>query len=195
MALPTYTIRPALRCLRKACLSGSRTLAPSQSLKTTALRQDEAIIESTNDASTPPPPPLPPSQYLDPELVSTVRQERKLFKTLGLQPIGSRRRRAALKGSDNVPFEQMPYQCFQEARKVLLADREIKLAQIVEMRKRIARWQNTPAAECGGEVAKKGKLVRMQKHLEDLKVLADINDPMIKKRFEDGMGNYQDLKL
>ena len=195
MALPTYTIRPALRCLRKACLSGSRPLAPSQSFKTTALRQDEAIIESTTDTSTPPPPPLPPSQYLDPELVSTPRQERKLFKTLGLQPIGSRRRRAALKGSDNIPFEQMPYQCFQEARKVLLADREIKLAQIAEMRKRIARWQNTPAAECGGEVAKKGKLVRMQKHLEDLKVFADINDPMIKKRFEDGMGNCQDPKL
>ena len=195
MALPTYTIRPALRCLRKACLSGLRPLAPSQSFKTTALRQDEAIIESTTNTSTPPPPPLPPSQYLNPELVSTLRQERKLFKTLGLQPIGSRRRRAALKGSDNVPFEQMPYQCFQEARKVLLADREIKLAQIAEMRKRIARWQNTPAAECGGEVAKKGKLVRMQKHLEDLKVLADINDPMIKKRFEDGMGNYQDPKV
>ena len=188
MALPTYTIRPALRCLRKAYPLGPGPLASSHSFKTTASRQDEAIIESTTNASTPPPPPIP-SQYLDPETVSTPRQERKLFKTLGLQPIGSRRRRAALKGSDDVPFEQMPYQCFQEARKVLLADREIKLAQIAEMRKRIARWQNTPAAECGGEVAKKGKLVRMQKHLEDLKVLADINDPMIKKRFEDGMGN------
>ena len=192
MALPTYTIRPALRCLRKAYQLGSGPLAASHSLKTTASRQNEAIIESTTDATIPPPPPPIPSQYLDPETVSTPRQERKLFKTLGLQPIGSRRRRAALKGSDNVPFEQMPYQCFQEARKVLLADREIKLAQIAEMRKRIARWQNTPAAECGGEVAKKGKLVRMQKHLEDLKVLADINDPMIKKRFEDGMGNYFD---
>ena len=191
MALPTYTIRPALRCLRKAYQLGPGPLSSSHSFKTTASRRDEAIIESTIGASTPPPPPPPPpSQYLDPETVSTPRQERKLFKTLGLQPIGSRRRRAALKGSDNVPFEQMPYQCFQEARKVLLADREIKLAQIAEMRKRIARWQNTPAAECGGEVAKKGKLVRMQKYLEDLKVLADINDPMIKKRFEDGMGNY-----
>ena len=85
----------------------------------------------------------------------------------------------------------MPYQCFQEARKVLQEDREIKLGQIAEMRRRIARWQNTPTAECGGEVAKKGKLLRMHKHLEELKILADINDPMIKKRFEDGMGNYQ----
>lgn len=195
MALPTYTIRPALRCLRKVYHLGPGPLSSCHSFKTTVLRQDEAIIQSTANASTPPPPPPIPSQYLDPETVSTPRQERKLFKTLGLQPLGSRRRRAALKGSDNVPFEQMPYQCFQEARKVLLADREIKLAQIAEMRKRIARWQNTPAAECGGEVSKKGKLVRMQKHLEDLKVLADINDPMIKKRFEDGMGNYRDTML
>ena len=191
MALPTYAIRPALRCLRKAYHLGPGSLSSSHSFKTTALRRDEAIIESTIGASTPPPPPPPPSQYLDPELVSNPRQERKLFRTLGLLPVGSRRRRAALKGSDNVPFEQMPYQCFQEARKVLQADREIKLAQIAEMRRRIARWQNTPTAECGGEVSKKGKLLRMHKHLEELKVLADINDPMIKKRFEDGMGNYR----
>ncbi|KAK4696035.1 large subunit ribosomal protein L35, partial [Lecanoromycetidae sp. Uapishka_2] len=57
------------------------------------------------------------------------------------------------------------------------------------MRKRIAHWQNVPAADCGGEFAKKGKLVRMHKHLEELKILADINDPVIKKRFEDGEGD------
>ena len=82
----------------------------------------------------------------------------------------------------------MPYQCFQEARKVLQEDRESKLTQIAEMRKRIAHWQNVPAADCGGEYAKKGKLVRMHKYLEELKILADINDPLIKKRFEDGEG-------
>lgn len=56
------------------------------------------------------------------------------------------------------------------------------------MRKRIAFWQNIPASDLGGEYAKKGKLVGMQKHLEELKILADVNDPVIKKRFEDGMG-------
>ena len=56
------------------------------------------------------------------------------------------------------------------------------------MRKRLAFWQNVPASDLGGEYAKKGKLVRMQKHLEELKILADVNDPVIKKRFEDGMG-------
>jgi large subunit ribosomal protein L35 len=105
-------------------------------------------------------------------------------------PVGSRRRRAAIQSSDNVPFEQMPYQCFQEARKILQEDREAKLTQIAEMRKRIAHWQNVSAADCGGEFAKKGRLVRMQKHLEELKILADINDPLVKKRFEDGQGMW-----
>ena len=90
--------------------------------------------------------------------------------------------------NDNIPFEQMPYQCFQEARKVLAEDREEKLAQIAQMRKRISHWQNIPGGDQGGEAAKKGKLIGMQKHLEELKILADVNDPVIKKRFEDGMG-------
>ena len=82
----------------------------------------------------------------------------------------------------------MPYQCFQEARAILAEDRERKMAEIAEMRKRIAQSQNVPASDLGGEYAKKGKLVRMHKYLEELKILADINDPVIKKRFEDGMG-------
>ena len=75
---------------------------------------------------------------------------------------------------------------------MLQEDRESKLAQIAEMRKRIAHWQNVPAADCGGEYAKKGKLVGMHKYLEELKILADINDPLIKKRFEDGEGKQDD---
>ncbi|KAG8530409.1 uncharacterized protein KY384_004911 [Bacidia gigantensis] len=82
----------------------------------------------------------------------------------------------------------MPYQCFQEARKVLAADREEKLVQIAEQRRRIAKWQAAPAQTQREEGSKKGRLVAMQKHLEDLKILADINDPVIRKRFEDGMG-------
>ena len=71
---------------------------------------------------------------------------------------------------------------------MLAEDRSRKLLEIAEMRKRIAFWQNVPASDLGGEYAKKGKLVRMQKFLENLKILADVNDPVIKKRFEDGMG-------
>ena len=44
------------------------------------------------------------------------------------------------------------------------------------------------AATMGGEATKKGKLKAMEKYFEELKVLADINDPVIKKRFEDGLG-------
>lgn len=71
---------------------------------------------------------------------------------------------------------------------MLAEDRSRKLEAIAEMRKRIAFWQEVPASDLGGEFAKKGKLVGMHKHLEGLKILADVNDPVIKKRFEDGMG-------
>lgn len=129
-------------------------------------------------------PPFP----LDPEKVHTRHQERFLRKKTGAQPIGSRRRRAVLAEGSSIPFEQLPYQCFQEARKVLAADREEKLKQIAEMRRRLEKWQNVPAEEQGGEFAKVGRLRSVSKELERLKILADINDPVIKKRFEDGMG-------
>jgi len=93
-----------------------------------------------------------------------------------------------LRTTTNIPFEQLPYQCFQEARQILLSDREEKLELIEEERKRIARLEARNAAECGGEVVKRAKLIAMRKYLEHLKIMADINDPMIKKRFEDGDG-------
>lgn len=101
-------------------------------------------------------------------------------------PIGSRRRRAALQNSNNIPFEQLPYQCFQEARKILQADREEKLKQITIERWRIEKAQ--AAFNANPDAKLKGRLLSMQKYLEELKILADINDPMIKKRFEDGEG-------
>lgn len=107
----------------------------------------------------------------------------------GILPIGSRRRRAAIKTSENLPFEQLPYQCFQEARKVLQADREEKLQLIQSERAKIARLsEQDPATIKGGETQKAIRLDSMRRYLEELKVLADINDPLIKKRFEDGEG-------
>ena len=83
----------------------------------------------------------------------------------------------------------MPYQCFQEARKLLAADRADKLVRIAEQRRRIGVAEARPVEQYAtGEHAKKGKLVAMQQQLEKLKVWADINDPRIKKRFEDGEG-------
>lgn len=107
----------------------------------------------------------------------------------GILPVGSRRRRAAVKSSDNVPFEQLPYQCFQEARKVLQVDREEKLQQIATQRLRISNLQaQDPATINGGQAVKDRRLDSMRRYMERLKILADINDPMIKKRFEDGEG-------
>lgn len=107
----------------------------------------------------------------------------------GVMPIGSRRRRAAIKSSDNIPFEQLPYQCFQEALKVLRADRDEKLELIKKERLRISNLQAQDVSMIkGGEVQKETRLESMRRHLEYLKIQADINDPLIKKRFEDGEG-------
>ena len=124
---------------------------------------------------------------LDPNLVSTRRDERKLIRS-GINPIGSRRRRAALQSTSNIPFEYLPYQCFQEALQIIRADRQEKLQQIEVERKRIAKMRDLDPAHCGGEAAKKGRLLSMERYLHELKILADINDPVIKKRFEDGQG-------
>ena len=109
--------------------------------------------------------------------------------------VGSARRRAALRHSAGIPFEQLPYQCFQEARKILIKDREEKLQQIEVLRERIAKLQLQDPAHLGGESFKQRRLRSMQKHLEKLKILADINDPLIKKRFEDGEGEKEPLHM
>ena len=113
---------------------------------------------------------------------------------------GSRRSKAAIKSSLNVPFEKLPYQCFQEARKVLQIDREQKMRQIQTERQRIARLSERDASEVGGEQQKSRRLESMRRYLEQLKILADINNPIVKKKFEDGhgslyLGNRQEFKL
>ncbi|MCJ1375742.1 hypothetical protein MMC20_006979 [Loxospora ochrophaea] len=194
MSNTAVAVRPAFRCLRCTfhLCSTSVPLQRLRSLVTTASTQAETSLQSS--ASSPPPDSnivsTPrPERPLDPRLVSTPKQERRLIQS-GVQPIGSRRRRAALGSLANIPFERLPYQCFQEARKVLRADREDKLRQIEVQRQRIAKAQALDPAQCGGEFSKKGKVLGMQKYLEELKILADINDPVIKKRFEDGQGKH-----
>lgn len=123
----------------------------------------------------------------NPEIVTSRKGEKNLFEH-GIMPIGSRRRRAAIGSSQNIPFEQLPYQTFQEARAVLQADREKKIKEIELERSRIERLEAKDAELLGGEKQKQNKLDSMRRHLEHLKILADINDPMIKKRFEDGEG-------
>lgn len=74
---------------------------------------------------------------------------------------------------------------------MLLADREEKLKAIQTERLRISNLDAQDAATItGGEKQKQIRLASMRKHLEYLKIQADINDPMIKKRFEDGQGMF-----
>jgi large subunit ribosomal protein L35 len=175
--------KPLLRYLRQ---SSNKILISSLQSKrlfqTTAVSHDEAPVENK---------PLPFHKSPDPALVSSPRLERKLMKS-GVSPIGSRRRRAALQGSENIPFELLPYQCFQEARKVLQSDREDKLKDIAKEQARIDRLRALSDEQAGGANVKRSKLGAMEKHLENLKVWADINDPVVKRKFEDGQGmNYR----
>lgn len=178
MSASQKAVRPLARCLRSAqsqCQSASNFRAFSSSARSKA----EAVAE-----------PTPQKPLYDPETVTSIKGEKALMKS-GILPIGSRRRRAAIKSSDNIPFEQLPYLTFQEARKVLQQDREEKLKLIATERLRISNILARDASTFkGGDLEKETKLSSMRRHLEWLKIQADINDPLIKKRFEDGEGMH-----
>ena len=130
---------------------------------------------------------------LDPQTVENKKQERRLLRREHMQPIGSRRRRAVLRRSAlqkaaEVPFEQLPYQCFQEARKFLLEDRQEKIREIETQQLRISNLTEQDAAVSGGPLAKEARLRSMRKRLSELIILADINDPVVKRKFEDSQG-------
>ncbi|PWY67206.1 PEBP-like protein [Aspergillus heteromorphus CBS 117.55] len=173
--------KPLLQCLQKTYTKGlpGLQLQSTRAFQTTARAREEAQAEAAS---------VPFHKAPDPSLVSSPRLERRLLRQ-GISPIGSRRRRVALQDSPNIPFEQLPYQCFQDARKVLLQDREEKLRDITAMSEKIARLQATPVEKAGGEQVKKSKLRAMELHVEHLKILADSNDPLVKKTFEDGQGD------
>lgn len=172
--------KPLLQCLRQSYKNGlpAAQLQSIRSFGSTAAVHDEAQEVHKKESFYKAP---------DPELVTSPRLERRLMRS-GVSPIGSRRRRAALRDSANIPFEQLPYQCFQEARNYLLADRKEKLEQIETERTRIANLKATDASKAGGELQKQRRLKSMENHLEQLKIHADINDPIVKKKFEDGIG-------
>lgn len=129
-------------------------------------------------------------------MVENKKQERRLLRRDHVLPVGSRRRRAVLRRSAlqkaaEIPFEQLPYQCFQEARKVLLEDRQEKIKQIETQQLRIRNLEAQDPAVSGGSQAKETRLRSMKEHLNELIILADINDPVVKKKFEDGQGKLQ----
>lgn len=128
------------------------------------------------------------AQWLDPNTTSMAWAERKL-QTKGINPIGSRRRRAAVRQTPSIPFEQLPYHAFQEARKLLAEDRAEKLEEIKRAYQRIKTVEAMPADTYrGGQGHKNVKLHSLRNQLEYLKIQADINDPAVKRKFEDGLG-------
>lgn len=92
----------------------------------------------------------------------------------------------------SIPFEQLPYQAFQEARAVLAADRQEKVAKIKQELDKIAALESKDASLVkGGQPMKDTKLASLRRYVEQLKIQADINDPLVKKRFEDGLGKQE----
>lgn len=177
--------RPILRCLPRA-LSGMAPCVGRQTFTTSRAMPAEPQSGTPGPAQTQTQS-QPFYRNLDPELVVSPRLERRLMRA-GKHPVGSRRRRAALSSTSDIPFEQLPYQCFQEARKILLEDRAEKLQAIETERGRIERLLAADPAHVGGEKVKQDRLQGMMRYLEKLKIYADINDPIVKKKFEDGNG-------
>lgn len=210
-------VKPSVRqfsaCFR--CVRGDASFngAPRRFLSSSAAVREE--LQTTTPSTPPPPPasatPVAPAKdetaaketpeymqkwgELDPNAVEKKRDERRLIRRDGIQPVGSRRRRAiiartAAAKAEQIPFEQLPYQCFQEARKVLLADREEKLKEIKTQITRIKNLEAQDPAVSGSQAKKETRLRSMQNHLNELVILADINDPAVKKKFEDGEGTF-----
>lgn len=166
--------RPLARQLRQSCAVRPFTTAAPRA----AEAQEQAAASRE-----------PSALDLDPTTV-LPEFEAQLIKA-GKMPIGSRRRRMAMRTTQNIPFEQLPYQAFQEARKILAADREDKLAKIKAELDKIAKLEAKDAADVkGGQKMKDVKLASLRREVERLKLLADANDPLVKKRFEDGLGEF-----
>lgn len=169
-------VRPLARQLRPQCLSRPFTSAAARAAD---------VPPQAETASTPPPAVNPLD--LDPNTVLPEFEE-QLVKA-GKMPIGSRRRRVAMRTTTDIPFEHLPYQAFQDARKILAADREQKLAQITQTLNKISLLEKKDAAEVKGGLERKNiKLASLRRHADELKILADVNDPIVKKRYEDGLG-------
>ncbi|GAB1314287.1 mitochondrial 54S ribosomal protein YmL35 [Madurella fahalii] len=198
MSRPQQVARPIVRSLRQATSSTAtyqaRPIAIRQ-FSSTPIRKDETTT------STPVGPGAGIQRLADDATllgqkkpvpaISTIKEgtEEQLAQFLSPQ-LGPRRRRAALATTGNIPFELMPYQCFQEARKILAQDREEKIAKIVATTQKIKRLAATDAGiYSGGEAYKQRRIASLRSYIKELKILADINDPLVKRRFEDGQGD------
>ncbi|KAK4155935.1 phosphatidylethanolamine-binding protein [Chaetomidium leptoderma] len=192
MSRPQQVARPIVRSLRQATASTTATCHSRpiaiRTFSSTPSRKDETTTTTSTPAE---PSPGADAQKKASPYPSMIKQgsEEQLSQMLSPE-LGSRRRRAALATTGSVPFEQLPYQCFQEARKVLAQDRAEKVAKILAETAKIQRLEAADASTFrGGEAFKQKRLESLREHVERLKILADINDPMVKRRFEDGQGD------
>lgn len=200
-------VRPIARCLRQG--NPAQPASPSVSAVTARFFSNSTSrrdVETTTTSSTTPAaadaqaahdlsanatraPSSVREQWMDPNTTTLVWAERRLLKQ-GSEPIGSRRRRAAVRQSPNIPFEQLPYHAFQEARKVLGEDRAQKLEAISETADEIRKLEARPAdVYRAGDYHKQKRLDSLRRHLEYLKIQADINDPAVRRKYEDGHGD------
>ncbi|KAH8888676.1 PEBP-like protein [Thozetella sp. PMI_491] len=187
--------RPIVRSLRQAHSPSAHQIQSigGRPFSLSASRRDDGVTTTTSTTADGAPKKLMDDavfrKLMDPNTTTMPWAEKKL-EAMGTPPIGTRRRRAALRSSDNIPFEQLPYQCFQEARKILAADREDKIRKIVAEGEKIRRLEAADASTFrGGEAYKQKRLESLRREVEELKILADINDPEVKRRFEDGLGD------
>lgn len=171
--------------------ANQRDVEPTPTAASSSLPIDAAATDalaSTGLKVTRPKKTVSGNPLLDPNTTTLLWAEKRLSKK-GRPPIGSRRRRAAVRQTPDIPFEQMPYHCFQEARKVLKEDRDEKLKLISQASNRLKNVQAVPATKYrGGTEFKLKRLASLRKNLEELKIEADMNDPLVKRKFEDGLG-------
>ena len=184
------------RCLQ--CTRHERTVRAFSTTTPSRLEVLETPATSTEQA--PPPPavtadtPKTGGRLREATTVSTPHAEGQLLRNQRITPVGSRRRRAAIASTGNISFSDLPYQCFQEARAYLQVDRQEKLEQIRVQRERIERLKAKTVSP-QDEWAKEKKMGDMRHRLEATKILADMNDPIVKRKFEDGEGTlYPTMK-
>lgn len=170
--------RPLTRQLTQPCVL--------RTFSTSGLRASET---STTTTAQEPSTTSTPGPLLDLDPHTVPRELEQDLMDQGMMPVGSRRRREAIRTTGSLPFEQLPYQAFQEARKILAADRAAKVASLqATVDKMAALEARDAAAVAGGETMKQIRLKSLRKEAHRLTILADINDPLVKRRFEDGLG-------
>jgi hypothetical protein len=123
-----------------------------------------------------------------PPTADNVRLAARKLRRRGVVVTGDRRSRLAKLTTPDLPFESLPYECFQEAMKVLRTDRQEKVDKIVETKKRIAVLEAKRTEDDRAENARLKKLKSLRDYAAELEILADINDPVVKRKFEDGTG-------